>query len=435
MKMRTLNTKTYAYLPAYRIWAIALFSILFFSCGPEALNDPIGKSDSVPQKVTVAGVENISGGAIINYNVPKDNNVSYIEAVYTIKGKEVRKKGSFYTDELLVDGFPESGEYPVSLYSVSFSEIRSEPVVVTVSPEKPPYRDVAETMDIQEMFGGVKIKFSNPTKANLQITILENIGEGKWTELQTEYTSLNEGFLYIRDLENREYTFGVVCRDRWKNTSDTLTTKATPWYEELADVTKIKSYPLPTDISYEFPEAGLLVYHNGAGNAVGGVEALWNGETIPPFNKSPRYFFMTTNTSIPYGGLPASITIDLGVAFHMSRFVYWPRPNNTPGAITNSYIFGSTHVKKFELWGSNNPSPDGSYDSWTKIGSYESRRPSGELENTEDDKKVALTGENFDMPEDIVPYRYIRYKVFSTWGAQPYWASSELQFYGVEENN
>src|SRR5690606_6598311 len=102
---------------------LSLF-VLLFSCGRADLNNPIGVSDAVPQPITVTGIENISGGAIISYNVPKDNNVSYIEAVYNINGKEIKKKGSFYTNSLELDGFPESDEYQVSLYSVSFSEVR-----------------------------------------------------------------------------------------------------------------------------------------------------------------------------------------------------------------------------------------------------------------------------------------------------------------------
>jgi hypothetical protein len=91
------------------------------------------------------------------------------------------------------------------------------------------------------------------------------------------------------------------------------------------------------------------------------------------------------------------------------------------------------------LWASNSPANDGSYDSWTKIGSFESIRPSGNTTpgneyNTEEDRRIAVTGESYDMPEDISAYRYIRYKVFSTWGAQPFWASTELQFFGNPQN-
>ena len=37
---------------------------------------------------------------------------------------------SFYTDSLVVEGFPTKGEYDVELYSVSYGEAVSTPLVV-----------------------------------------------------------------------------------------------------------------------------------------------------------------------------------------------------------------------------------------------------------------------------------------------------------------
>lgn len=422
-------------LPAIFIIVVMITAL---SCGKADLNNPVGVSDAIPQLVTVTSIENISGGAIIRYNVPKDDNVNYIEAVYEISGKETKKKGSFYTNELLLDGFPDSREYKVSLYSVSFSEKKSEPVVVTINPATPPYQSVAQTLDVTPVFGGIKTTYKNPTKSSLQITFLEKNNQGRWTEVQTLYTSLDSGTFYVRGLQSRLYEFGVVCRDRWQNVSDTLTVSSQPLHEQLADFTKIVSYPLPGDITYEFPLTGRQPHHTGAGTGVGNVPCLWNGETHAPFSKSPFFFFQNTTAGLPFSGLPSSITIDLGRRYQLSRFVYWPRASSST-TIQYNYIFGTTHVKTFELWASNSPANDGSYDSWTKIGSFESIRPSGNTApgneyNTEEDRRIAVTGESYDMPEDISAYRYIRYKVFSTWGAQPFWASTELQFFGNPQN-
>jgi hypothetical protein len=416
----------------------AVLIIPGMSCGKADLNEPIGVSDAAPKVVEVTDVQNISGGAIIKYNVPKDDNVNYVEAVYEIKGKETKKKGSFYTNELLLDGFPDSRVYKVSLYSVSFTEKKSEPVVISVNPATPPFQLVAQTLNVQPVFGGVKTTFKNPTRSNLQITFLEKNNQGRWSEVQTLYTSLDSGTFYLRGLQSRVYQFGVVCRDRWQNVSDTLTISSQPLHEELADVTKINSYPLPSDITYEFPLTARQPFHTGAGTGVGNVPCLWNGETHAPFSKTPFFFFQNITAGLPFSGLPSSITIDLGKRYTLSRFVYWPRASSGT-AIQYNYIFGTTHVKTFELWASNNPASDGSYDSWTKIGFFESKRPSGNTTpgndyNTEEDRRIAVTGESYDMPEDISAYRYIRYKVFSTWGAQPYWASTELQFYGNPQN-
>ncbi len=421
----------------FRLFAAVLYLIVMISCGKADLNTPVGKSDAVPQVVTVTGVENFDGGAFVRYNVPKDDNVNYIEAVYEIKGKETKKKGSFYTNELMLDGFPESREYKVSIYSVSFSEVRSQPVVITVHPDQPPFIQVAQTIDVQPVFGGVKTTFKNPTRSSLQITFLEKNVLGTWSESQTIYTSLDSGTFYIRGLQSRLYQFGVVCKDRWQNVSDTFSVAATPLHEQLADFNRIASYPLPTDITYELPLTGRQPWHTGAGTGVGNVACLWNGETHAPFAKTPFFFMQNVAQGLSFSGLPSSISIDLGRRYTLSRFVYWPRASSST-SIQYNYIFGTTHARTFELWGSNNPSSDGSYDSWTKIGYFESKRPSGNTTpgndfNTEEDRRIAVTGESYDIPENV-SYRYIRYKVFSTWGAQPYWASTELQFYGNPQN-
>lgn len=409
---------------------------VFLSCDHKAdLNDPIGKSDAQPLPVTVKNIENINGAALVEYALPKDDNINYIEAVYKINGREVKTKASFYTSTLLLEGFPQAGDYAVSIYSVSFSEIRSEPVTITVSPATPPYQLVAENLDVTPIFGGVKAIYTNPTKAYLQIAFFWKNELGNWEEYQTLYTSLESGEFSVRDLEAVEQSFAIVCRDRWQNVSDTLTITATPLYEELADISLIQSYPLPTDLTYEYPRAGVKTHHTigGSGDWAGDVPVMWDGNAKAPFPSAPWFFFQNPNTAIPYAGLPSSITIDLGRKYMLSRIVFWPRSDRS--TVNYAQLYNFTHPKKFELWGSNDPSPDGAYDTWTLIKSYESVRPSGNEtpgneNSTEVDRLTALNGENFDIPEGTPPYRYIRYKVFSTWGNQNYWSCSELQFYG-----
>ena len=407
--------------------------LMIVSCDNTAdLNNPIGKSKDKPFPVTVKQIQNISGGAVVEYELPKDNNINYVEAVYEVNGIETKTKGSFFTSTLTLEGFTDVIDYPVSIYSVSFSEVRSDPVVVTVSPTLPPFRDVAENLEVNPIFGGVKAIYNNPTKAYLQIAFFGKDELGRWQEYETLYTNLENGTFYVRNLEAIEQSFAIVCRDRWQNVSDTLSITATPLYEELADISLITSYPLPTDLTYEYPLAGVRTHHS-IGNDAGDVPVMWDGNTTAPFPSGPSFFFQNPATNIPYAGLPSSLSIDLGREYALSRIVFWPRQSRATIAYAQLYDF--THPKTFELWGSNNPSADGAYDTWTLIGEYESVRPSGNIapgnaNSTDLDRQTAHTGESFDIPEGTPPYRYLRYKVFSTWGSQNFWSCSELQFYG-----
>lgn len=426
-------------IPLPTLALIVLILSVFLSCDNKAdLNDPIGKSDAKPLPITVTKIENINGAALVEYELPKDDNINYVEAVFEVKGKQTKTKGSFYTSTLKLEGFPEAQEYSVSIYSVSFSEVRSEPVNIKVAPLQPPYKAVAENLEVNPIFGGVKANYHNPTKAYLQISFFRKNELNKWQEYETLYTDLAQGVFYVRNLEAVEQTFAVVCRDRWQNVSDTLSIVATPLYEELADIKLIKSYPLPTDITYEYPLVGAKVYHTGAPGA-GDVETMWDGYTTAPFPASGAYFFFQNpGTNLPYAGLPSNISIDLGRPYQLSRIVWWQRQGRASIAYDQLYNF--THPKTFQVWGSNNPSPDGSYDTWTLIGSYESVRPSGNTTpgnaySTELDRQTAHKGESFDIPEETPVYRYIRYRVLSTWGDQNYWSCSELQFYGSPVKN
>ncbi len=422
-----MNNKFLLAIVPFIFWMIV-------SCDNKAdLNDPIGKSKDKPLPITVKQIQNISGAALVEYELPKDDNINYIEAVYQINGKETKTKASFFTSTLTLEGFTEEIDYPVSIYSVSFSEIRSEPVVITVSPTQPPFKAVAENLEVNPIFGGVKAIYNNPTKAYLQIAFFEKNELGKWQARETLYTDQESGTFYVRNLEAVEQTFAIVCRDRWQNVSDTISITAIPLYEELADLSLIESYPLPTDFTYEYPLVGALTYHTKA-TGTGEVTVLWDGNTKPPFPSSGAYlFFQNISTDIPYAGLPSSFSIDLGREYTLSRIVFWPRQSRSALAYTQLYDF--THPKTFQLWGSNNPSADGAYDTWTLINEFESVRPSGnsapgDANSTELDRQTAHTGESFDIPEGTPPYRYLRYKVFSTWGDQNYWSGTELQFYG-----
>jgi hypothetical protein len=115
----------------------------------------------------------------------------------------------------------------------------------------------------------------------------------------------------------------------------------------------------------------------------------------------------------------------------------WGRKDNY------ALLYQATHVKEFELYGSNAPNADGSWDSWTFIGAYEGIRPSGlafGVNATAEDQDYARQGEDFEVQwDDPDGFRYYRIRVLSTWNGireQP-WANTltvaiaELKFFGI----
>ena len=95
---------------------------------------PTLKDDAPPSPVTGVQVEAIPGGAILSYTLPKSANLLYVMAEYTIGDKLFEKKSSFYSNNLTVEGFPDTKQYNLKLYSVSRSGTKSAPVSVKINP-------------------------------------------------------------------------------------------------------------------------------------------------------------------------------------------------------------------------------------------------------------------------------------------------------------
>ena len=392
------------------------------SCGDADLNEPSGKKVA-PQQVTVKEVKNMNGGAVIYYSLPDDPNLKYVRAVYEVKpGTKADSRASFYVDSIVVEGMQEGGRHEIELYSVSYGEVSSAPVIVEIDAKTPVYQEVCRTLKYDKTFSGVKVEFENVTQAKISIGVLKKNSEGKWEQLYMHYTSAATGDFAVHGQDAVETEFGFYVRDRWGNLSDTLSFVTVPILEIECDKSLFKNAKLPGD-EWEC--------HQWASMQDNAIECIWDGRTVG----LPMYH----SKSVP---MPRHITIDLGKKYKFSRFVYYGRCDSQ--TIIEAYVRG--HIHLFELYGSNEPNPDGSLDdSWTLIGSYETTKASGGGPNdevTEDDRQKVLNGEEFEVDEEAGAYRYIRVRVLETWGVYGSWGNyeassfifiNELTFYGTEE--
>jgi hypothetical protein len=167
------------------------------------------------------------------------------------------------------------------------------------------------------------------------------------------------------------------------------------------DKSLFKAFKLPTDISDEYGWK---------------LENLWDNNTGA--NGGDPAGFHTGGS-----GLPQWFTIDLGQVAQLSSFKLWQRDNA---------LYNVANPKVFEVWGSNNPNPDGSFDgSWTKLQTFTSVKPSGQPvgQNTDADKAFARAGEKFNFPAGIPAVKYLRFKVLETWGGTNYIHLLELTFF------
>lgn len=406
-----LEFKTVFKMKAFRnIIAICIALLIWTAC-QEDVNKPMDQA-AIPQQVIEPRVENLPGAARITYTLPDDPNLYYVRAEYSI-GNGVRReaKATFYSNSLTVDGFSSTDQQEVRLYSVNKSEQSSEPVVVKIKPLTPAIQTVFASLTLDSDFGGVTAGFQNPDKANIAVGILVANAAGEWEAVDTHYTSQESGVFSVRGFEATKRRFGVYVRDRWLNASDTLEAELTPVFEKELDKSKFRAMDLPTD--YNRPNSSTTV-----------MARIWDGNTA-----SNRDFLTKPSTTPGVGGIPQWFTFDLGATAKLSRLVVHTRDNEA------RFIYNSGTIKTWEIWGSNNPNPDGSWDSWTRLLVCESVKPSGMPVGaySQEDLDYVRAGWEFTFPPGTPAVKYIRWKTLANWGGVTHINLTEATFYGSDQ--
>ncbi|WP_202104363.1 DUF5000 domain-containing lipoprotein [Sphingobacterium faecale] len=378
-----------------------------FSCSADK-QEPLENNGAIPQQIKVVNVENLPGAAKVYYSLPDDPNILYIRGEYILSnGQKKSVKASTYTNYIEIEGFGRSEQHHVQLYSVSRSEVSSAPVEVDIHPLSALIHDVFETLNVSETFGGVHAVFSNTDKAELILHTMIKDNEGNWINYDRLYSNAPEKRYSIRGLENVSTEFAFYFSDKWNNSSDTLKRTMTPLYERIIDKSDWKNAKL-------FNDTYIPEFDSWA------LENLWDNTTSKIFWGHP---------SKPENlALPNWFTIDLGKKYIFSRI----RVNQLNH--DKSFMYTGGTPLTFEIWGSNNPSQNGEWDSWTKLGDYTSVKPSGLPTGSlsDEDIRVAIAGEDYDFPVNLPAYRYIRFKTTRTYGARVNIALSELTLWGQQ---
>lgn len=378
-----------------------------YSCNKQSADNPrpIYKNRKKPEVVTNVRVVNFPGGADIIYNIPADPAILYVQADYKINSRDsLQGKASYYTDTLVVKGFEQSADYTVTLHTVSRSEVKSDPVVITVHPGIPPYLSVLNTLKIYGDFGGANIAFENPTNAELAIVALIDT-TNKPSELYTEYTKDPAGNFSVRGFTEGTRKFGAYVRDRWGNTSDTVWAMVTSMKEIELDRSIMSALVLPGDQ----------------------IACCGSSLNVPLQNSYAAGDWAFYGGVNPGDSVPARITIDMGKPVVLSRFRYWMRKN---GAAE----FRNGTLRYFKIYGSMNPNPNGALDdSWTEIGGvFELVKPSGlpygQLNAADYD--VVNNGAEFVMPLPAIRMRYFRLVILQNFSGGQGLEMASIKFMG-----
>ncbi|MDR3245573.1 MAG: DUF4959 domain-containing protein [Prevotellaceae bacterium] len=387
--------------------ALSLIFLVWFSCQDERM---VYSDDSspAPGQVTINDVILRPGGAVIKYSVPNDKNLLAVKAVYERNGEICETKASLYSDSLTIEGFGDTESHKVEIYSIGRNGKLSAPIDEMITPLMPPV--FSTTIDISATFGGVNVVFSNNiSNANLALVLMADTtgtGNGELIPLQTFYTQAASGRFSRRDLESKQQVFALYIRDRWQNISDTI-------YKTLTPTEEIK-LPKDTWTNARLPGDS---YNPASGQAGWQLPSLWDGRET--WNVAGSSGFFATTTTEP---IPQRFTISLGYKASFSRFKMWPR---------SSEVYNGSAPRTWEIWGSEDPPGDGSWDNWYLLGEFSQVKPSGYGEGsavgniTAEDLEHWQSGGDYEftvtdnVPDPQRATKFLRFKTtatFTTYG-------------------
>lgn len=401
----------------YRIAVALIFPVLLILAACE--QDTIGQYpiDAVaPQPVSNVRVINLPGAIRLSYDLPDEEDLLYVKAVYPLESGEVRvSKTSVFSNTMYIKGFGKSKKQVIQLIAVDGSQNESVPVEIEINPADAPIYSIINDLKASTTWGGFKLSWSNPLKEDIVMEVLrKDPVTGVFSHIESIYSSEINAERAVRGLDSTLTTFGIFIRDIYYNYTDTLEVQLKPLFEQPVPKTGFKGFPL----SSQFKQ------HSAFG---GGMIQMWDDITNVREN---CYYIMTGNVNMPY------FTIDMGLKAKFSRFRVWQRID---------YMFALHNPREMIWYGTNdynaandNETPGWENNpAWTQLGAFESRRPSGGKSGdpiTSEDQAYALAGEEFEFPIEAPSVRYIRFKLVSTWSGSSGLHINELAFWGLVEN-
>ncbi|MDR1859696.1 MAG: DUF5126 domain-containing protein [Bacteroidales bacterium] len=399
----------------FEIICISAIAVLLCNCREsEPGQFPV---DSIPpDPVSDVRVENLPGAVKLTYQIPDQEDILYVQAIYTAPSGEQRiTVTSVFSNQMLVKGFGRSQKTTLQLITVDRSRNESQPLTVDIEPLDSPIYNILNDIVVQEAFGGFKLQWKNPVNEDVVVGILMKDSMGIYQYLDNFYSSASAVNTAVRGLDSIPADFGIFVRDTYDNYTDTLKLHLKPFYEQ------------------EIPKSGFagmllsarLVLHSWGGRD---ISKLWDGITNVADNV---YYIQTGNDPMPY------FTIDMGVKAKLSRFRWWQRVD---------FMFALHNPRVWEWWGTNDPAlannPEdpnwASNPGWVKLTDCVSHKPSGNDDNatvTAEDDAYGRAGEEFEFPLDAPSVRYLRFNLIQTWSGSSGVHIGELTFWGSIEKN
>jgi hypothetical protein len=390
--------------------ALALAGFFIGSCD----SSDIKEDTTAPGKLSVQSVTPTSGGGIIHYNLPADNDILFVRADYiNAQGDEVYRVSSKENDSIEISGLIDTSPVTVNLSVFDTSQNQSEVVSVDFSPNRSFIFDVLESLEITSDLGGVRVNWTNDEEKTVFIYVSITASDGE-EEIRILSSSNQNGARFVRGLAAEEQSFSIKVEDFDGNsTPDTDFGYYTPLFEEKIDKT---SWRLVSNLSVN-------------GDA-------WEGQTVNFWddivdtvstNSDNSYFIIYRSLN---GGVlrwPLDIVIDLNKTVKINRFKVWQRAFWYNGPANTAYYYQAENLRSFDIYVSNDKVE------WQLLGNFDIGDPSDGSGNIPDEKiDEAAQGHDFNLEEVSPEFRYFKFSITANYGSDTYVHGSEISLFGVD---
>ena len=390
--------------------AFALAGFFIGSCD----SSDIKEDTTAPGKLSVQSVTPTSGGGIIHYNLPADNDILFVRADYiNAQGDEVYRVSSKENDSIEISGLIDTSPVTVNLSVFDTSQNQSDVVSVDFSPNRSFIFDVLESLEITSDLGGVRVNWTNDEEKTVFIYVSITAIDGD-EEIRILSSRNQNGARFVRGLAAEEQNFSIKVEDFDGNsTPDTDFGNYTPLFEEKIDKT---SWRLVSNLSVN-------------GDA-------WEGKTVNFWddivdtvstNSDNSYFIIYRSLN---GGVlrwPLDIVIDLNKTVKINRFKVWQRAFWYNGPANTAYYYQAENLRSFDIYVSNDKVE------WQLLGNFDIGDPSDGSGNIPDEKiDEAAQGHDFNLEEVSPEFRYFKFSITANYGSDTYVHGSEISLFGVD---
>ncbi|MBD8487814.1 DUF5126 domain-containing protein [Echinicola sp. CAU 1574] len=174
------------------------------------------------------------GEVVFSWDFPQDPNVVFVKVTYqNSAGENKHQKFSQYAETAVIAGLEERAyDFEISLGDKNGN--LSDSKMVSVTPNKPPYLFVAETVELIPDFGSVKVLWENVTEREVAINVKYTDVNGQ-PKTEVFNSSDVQGQGEITDVAAVEQTFEVYVANPTGLLSDSEMISVAPYAEEKLD--------------------------------------------------------------------------------------------------------------------------------------------------------------------------------------------------------